>query len=258
MTSQDHKAQFNIVAGAIIAFMGLLFAPIGLTGVLSEGMSGIGIVLLGLFLSGLLMMLGGIYMILQGRSDIREAQEVKEHIKAGRSPVMEENILGKWDIDEETWNAFAINERKYRNSDNLWFFIAFVILGTLVIMTQRSSVFIYAFGISVVIALIMVTVRRGAALSKLRISAGAHKFVIFTHREIILNGKRYPINDGFMHAEKVQILPHETPPILEITLYWKTRGGNTFDELRIPIPPDAIDKAKHVATMLTPNYSINT
>jgi predicted permease len=243
MTSQDHKAQFNIVAGALVAFLGVLFTPIGMIGVYHEGLSGIGLVLLGLLLSALLMITGGVFMIIQGRNDINQAKEVKAKIKAGKSPVSEESILGQWDIDEATWEAFAVNERKYRNSDNLWFFIAFVMLGTLVVMTQRSSVFIYAFTITVAIALIMVFVRRGAALNKLRISHGAHKFVIITHTEIILNGKRYPINDGYMHAEKAQLLPNENPAILEITLYWRTRGGNTFDELRIPVPAHALEQA---------------
>lgn len=244
---------FNIAMGAVLAFMGVMVGFVGIMGMIGEGLSGIGWVMGGMAFGGVLMVVGGIQMFRDGRSDRTKQQEVSAAAKEGHAHAAIPDVLAEWPLDARTWNAFTINEKKYRNRDNIWFFVAFIFLGTLTLMLSRDSTFLLALSIAAVIGLITVIARRTVALQKLQVPSEMPRSVVVGRRHIILNGKLYPINADRMTTRKGRLIRDGEPAILELTLYWPTRNGETFDELRIPVPPDAIAQAEYVITQLFPH-----
>lgn len=243
---------FNIAMGGFMLLLGLLVGFIGIMGVIGEGLDGIGWLMLLMAIGGIFMVVGGLQMVRDGNADRKLQAATARATRSGQAHAVMPDILAEWVLDEQTWKDFCINEKKYRNQDNIWFFVAFLFLGTLVLLISRNSSFLPAISIVAAIGLITIYLRRSVALQKLHVPAGMPKQVVIGQRHILMNGKRYPINADRMTTRKVRVIEDSTPMLLELTLYWPTRNGETFDELRIPVPPSALEKAKLAANGLMP------
>lgn len=246
---------FNMALGIILLFLGVMVGFIGIMGVIGEGLNGIGWLMLLMGMGGVLMVVGGLQMVRDGNTDRKKQANAAQAARSGQALAVLPDILAEWVLDEQTWKDFCINEKKYRNQDNLWFFVAFLFLGTIVLMISRSSSFLLAISIVGAIGLITIYLRRTVALQKLHVPAGMPKQVVIGRRHILMNGKIYPINADRMTTRKVRVIEDSTPMLLELTLYWPTRNGETYDELRIPVPPPALEKAKLAANGILPGHS---
>lgn len=243
---------FNKFMGAVVAFLGLIFSIIGLPGLVEEGFSGAGWIFLALLLSGGLMLFGGIQMIMQAQSDAKHQQAVEAAAKSGQVKTAIPDVMAHWNIDTPTWEAFKINEKKYRTSDNRYFLAAFLIVGTIILMFSRAAPIFIAAPIVLVIGIITITARKSVALKKLIVAPAVPLSVTVGRRQLIMNGVLYHLQSDRISTRKVRLLTEETPMILEFTQYWPTRRGETFDELRIPVPSYAQAEAQKVVDNFFP------
>ncbi|HMU69101.1 MAG TPA: hypothetical protein PK511_08555 [Chitinophagales bacterium] len=252
MPSSDVNG-FNKTMGLIVAFIGLPVCFIGLTGYIAIGRHGMGWIFLILALSGITIIAGGVQMFFQGRADAAKQREVLQAAKAGKAESQITKIITEWPIDDKTWADFCINEKHYRRGDNYIFFFMFLAIGSFILVASRGSGLLLAVCISGVIGLITVILRYNVAMKKVHTISGIEKKVIIGKRYIIMNGILYPINNERMTTHKIQLITTSIPAILEFTIYWPTRSGETFDELRIPVPDEAISNAKLVVNSFTSN-----
>lgn len=191
-------------------------------------------------------------MYMQGRNDKKQQEAVLHAVQSGQLQEAIPDVLAHWSIDRDTWNAFCTNEKKYRKEDNIYFFIAFLVIGTIVLLLTRGASLFGGIFIAALIGGITVAARKKVALKKLQVAHGVPLFVTVGKRHVILNGILYPINTDRMRTGKVRLISDSTPIILEFTLYWPTRKGETFDEFRLPLPPDALAQAQAVLAYFTP------
>lgn len=249
MSNEKQRSQIGMAMGILILFLGVLITPIGIIGLLNMTWDYIGLLILVFALSGVLLLVSGFNMIQTARDQIKKHKGIQASIAvAAKSETIPSTVNGvpvkaSWEIDETTWAQFHKNEIHYRNEDNIYFFIACMIIGTISIMVFRASNFLTAFIISAVVGLIIVFLRRRLALAKLDTKA-QKKQVVITDYMVVLNNQEYVLFSEDRQARKIKLIKNSTPIILEYTIYWPTRNGETFDELRIPVPPYAVEYAE--------------
>lgn len=249
MAMQNHSG-FNISMGIILSIIGLPVAFVGLSGVWHSGLSGMGWIFLPLFISGLFIVAGGLQMYFGGRTDAAKHKEVETAAVQGKAHLAIADVIATWDIDDATWKAFCKNERKYRRTDNIIFFFLFLGLGAFLLMGTRGAGLLLAASVSGSIGLIIVLIRYYSAIKKIHVQPDVPKQVMAGKRHIIMNAVLYPINTDDKVTRKVMLIQDSKPCILELTIYWRTRNGETFDEFRFPVPENAIDKALEAAKVL--------
>lgn len=249
MISDKHKVTAGILTGAMLMGLGILIFPIGLVGFLSTGLTYIGLVMLLLAISGGLLFYSGIKQYRDARKTEKdEARLKKKLIKKDATNEEDEQIkatvLAEWDIDDDTWKSFRQNEIGYRNADNLYYFIGVMILGTIGLLIFRAANLFVAVAISAILGGIIVFMRRQMALSKLQADRGPYaRKVVIGEGYVIMNGHTFDLFSETRTTTKAQFLPDEQPVILEFTIAWITRHGPSYDELRIPVPPQKMDIA---------------
>lgn len=124
-------------------------------------------------------------------------------------------------------------------------------MGTLGIIWSKDTSITISLLIAIVVGLILILERRGLALSKLNLGRNK-KEVLISDYFVILNGQQYVLFAENRQTSKVKLIENEVPSILEYTIHWPTGGGTTCDELLIPAPPDAIEKARIICTNFKP------
>lgn len=252
MSNEKQRSAFTTVVGIVLTAVGALITFVGGSALLSTTWDFIGILVLLLTLAGLLLLVSGISQLFIAR-DVNEKQhQIMDslHTKPAEGDVhtsiSNQPVRAHWPIDEATWKLFAKNEIKYRNEDNIYFSIAFFALGTITIMLSRSASLPIAIIITLIIGSIIVYIRRKLALAKLKPGKGK-KEVYITDYFVIMNGEQYYLMNEHRLTSKVILYEDTSPAILEFTIHWQTRNGVTFDELRLPVPPEAIPKAKEIS-----------
>ena len=238
--------------GTMLFMLGIMVLPIGLAGFLSTGFTYIGIVLLALAVSGGLLLYSGVQQIRDARRKSRDAKALNTVANGENAPNADreqynESVLAQWTCDEETWSLFHKNEIQYRNSDNLYYFAAFVGLGTIALLIFRAANLFIAVAISTIMGGIVVLMRRTLSLKKLRAAQpGQERNVVIAKGFVMLNGHLFDLYAENRNTRKVQFLKDVSPAILEFTIEWKTRNGITFDELRVPVPPEQYESVENL------------
>lgn len=259
MSNEKHNAGIQKMLGVILIFLGLMISMIGISGLLHTTWDFIGWVMLALTLSGILMLTGGLFSFMAAKDSIKVADEIQQTITSANAKntiptsLNYQEVLAHWKIDNETWSQFKKNEIRYRNSDNIYFFIAFVLLGGLTIMINRGADWKIALLISVIMGSIIVAIRRNLALKKLTTTTSQNE-VYITRSFIVLNGDQYILFSENRKVSKVELIATGEPLILSYTVHWPTRNGTAFDELRIPVPENAITLAQKICD----NFNLNS
>jgi len=151
-----------------------------------------------------------------------------------------------WEFTALEWNAFTHEAKLLKNDDNLYFGLGILIVGISYLMFFRDTSFTIATAFVLPFALLLPFLRYKIALKKLQ-KTQSNVTITFYDNYLDMNGKRV---DLFTKNKKwitfMQILESDQgcPPLLEIA--WSTRNGNMFDEIRVPIPANKMEKAKEL------------
>lgn len=255
MISDKVSASAQIGIGIMLIILGVLVTPIGLIGAIAGGFTYVGILMMFLLLGGALMLLGGIQYLRAGLKLSRDEKKLRQELARTHSPSHSHShthshsptpIIARWTVDEATWQLFCLNEKKYRTGDNIWYFIAMVLLGTPLLMFTRGVSPGFSFIFTTLFASVVVGLRYRLSMSNLRSRKNKTPEVIISKGFVSLNGKQFELYSKVRNVRSVVFQPHQQPPILEFTIEWKTSKGVTFDELRLPVPPGLEDTARQV------------
>lgn len=267
MISDKVSASAQIGIGIMLIILGVLVTPIGLIGAIAGGFTYVGILMMFLLLGGALMLLGGIQYLRAGLKLSKDEKKLRQELARTHSPSHSHShthshshshsptptptpplppIIARWTVDEATWQLFCLNEKKYRTGDNIWYFIAMVLLGTPLLMFTRGVSPGFSFIFTTLFASVVVGLRYRLSMSNLRSRKNKTPEVIISKGFVSLNGKQFELYSKVRNVRSVVFQPHQQPPILEFTIEWKTSKGVTFDELRLPVPPGLEDTARQV------------
>ena len=253
MIDEKQSISFGYFAGGLCIFLGIIITVIGISGLKLIDFDFPGILFLMLLLSGLLLLFGGLQYILSSKKKEKlekilneENISIAPNATQNKTPKVAGSIVkGEWDIDEITWQQFIKNEKNYRNSDNIYFLIGFVILGTIAIILNRYAEWTTALLICLIAGVFLVLMRRSLGLNKIR-SVRKRKKVLITENFVRLNEFTFILFSENRMTSSIKFLDSEIPKILEFKIHWKTRNGSTYDELRVPVPPGQEETAKNI------------
>lgn len=152
-----------------------------------------------------------------------------------------------WNFTSEEWNAFTNEAKLLKNEDNIYFGIGILIVGIPYLMFFRNTTFILATAFVLPFAIALPYLRFIIALRNIKPTKKPAS-IKFYKNYIDMNGKHIELFNDKKWIKFMQILESDKglPPLLEIEIAWNTRNGNTFDETRVPIPLDKMEKAKEL------------
>lgn len=155
-------------------------------------------------------------------------------------------ILDTWTFSNETWKKFIVIEKANKKEDNIYFGIGILVLCTPGLMLMRSTSFFTALLFSIPLALLIPWLRQLFSNPHLKSHTGESIVKIYPDY-LIINNKKIDLYGKNKWLKDMKIIEtSENFKLLEFTIEWSTRNGNTNDETRIPIPTNKIEKAKEL------------
>jgi hypothetical protein len=157
--------------------------------------------------------------------------------------------LARWKLDQPTWNKFFVVEKRERFSSIYYEMFAIVLLGTTFLLLQRKADWKIAIPLSVVFAVIWGLAKYLLMLKPLQ-AANQQYEVILTTTSVLINNTHFVFRNEHKKPGKILLLTDQSPWVIEITFYWNTRRGETFEEIRIPVEPGRENEAINIVAIL--------
>lgn len=155
-------------------------------------------------------------------------------------------ILETWTFSNEQWKKFVKIEKKNKKEDNIYFAIGILILCTPMLMVLRGTNFITALLFTSPLAILIPWLRQKFGNPHLKEHKGESTVKIFPEY-LIVNNKKIDLYGNRKWIKDMRIIEtSENFKLLEFTIEWSTRKGNTNDETRIPIPKNKEQRAKEL------------
>jgi hypothetical protein len=267
----------TILSGVIITGCGLMVAPLAVGMLLSYPHQ---IWLLGVVLafSSIAMIIGGIKQLISARKKQQQVDQTQtaiqeeilsakvQHIgesinndaieaaiiqnqEAAQSAPIDQVILAKWHFTAAEWNRFLQYEKRERKMSSTIESVIIILLGGALLMFAKNANAWLAFGISGVIASIYWLGKYYLSMGSLGASRAVNE-VIITPVAIIINGKYNVLRNDRIWLSKVVVKNETAMQVLEFTFNWSTRKGDTFEEIRIPIPENKLAEAEALAKII--------
>lgn len=150
-----------------------------------------------------------------------------------------------WEYTAADWQAFARWEQKERKTNTLIEAFVLAVLGMLMIILSRGANWVVALVISTIIATIYYRFKVWLTLRGIRQPDQEKRYrVKITADGVFVNGRYHAIQNQQRWRGKLILNEAVQPAVLEFTFHWNTRRGETFDEVRIPVPEGAIVQAR--------------
>ena len=207
---------------------------------------------------GIIMLFSCGAFIYSGIKQIVTAKKVMKGIEAFKKQLDHQTItnhetllqsfeLARWTFDDETWEAFYAGERKERKINIAIECFWVVVLGTVIIVFSRGAFWVTALIISSLVAVIYGVLKYYFIMKSIDANGNRHEIIV-THQSVIVNGKINFFEDQHKRKGKILLLNKKNPLVIEITYHWRTRRGDTFDEIRFPAPNET--EAERVIALL--------
>lgn len=164
------------------------------------------------------------------------------------TPKPSNEVLATWYFNAAEWKQFKKIEKGRRTTSTWIEAIAITALGTWVIMDQRGAPLPIAVAVSLALAAIISFLRMHLTMGSYR-SVLSKNTVILSDQSVMINGGLNPYRNEKFWLKAIKLL-EGTPDVIEITYAWKTRGGNTHEELRVPVPEGKRQEALEVITKI--------
>ncbi len=150
-----------------------------------------------------------------------------------------------WEYSSAQWLQFTRWEQRERRTNTFIEAFVLVVLGSLMIIISRGANWTIALLVSIVIASIYYWLKIWLTLRGIAQPDPENRYrVIIQANGVLVNGRYHALQNQQRWLGKLTLHEKVEPAILEFTFHWNTRRGETFDELRIPVPPEAIAQAK--------------
>lgn len=245
MDQQSFK-QTSRITSIIYLLLAILLLPMSIMVVISAD----GLVLLG----GLVMLLTGISCLvafIRGFSQRAEITAIEQkHIQVSQSPVLPEDAVS-WQLNTTEWNHFLNTEKARRTKGLLFESGLIIIVGSVILIFSRPVNFQMSLFFSFPIAVIYYLIKYRTLVSKLPKIGDAVRIII-TPESAAFNQTIYPLNTSGMRVAAAKFIKTQSDLLLEVRYEWKLRkGGFAFEEIRIPVPQDAVQAAERAIELLT-------
>lgn len=158
------------------------------------------------------------------------------------------SLLDTWVYTSEEWNTYVKEAKILKKEDNRYFGAAILIIGIPFLMYFRYTGFLIAVIFVLPFAILLPYLRNKIAKNNPTLNETTKEaYVTFYPEFLDINGTNIDLFKNQKWIKNMMITPAKKGlPMLEIEIAWHTRKGNTFDETRVPIPTDKLEKAKEL------------
>ncbi len=154
------------------------------------------------------------------------------------------SLLDTWIYSAEEWNTYVKEAKIFKKEDNRYFGAAILIAGIPFLMFFRNTGFLMAIAFVIPFAILLPYLRNKIANTTIK-ETTKEAYVTFYSEFLDVNGTIIDLFTDQKWIKNMVILPAKKGlPMLEIEIAWHTRKGNTFDETRVPIPTEKLEKAE--------------
>lgn len=154
------------------------------------------------------------------------------------------DYLESWAFSPIEWNTFIKTANSLKKEDNIYMGIAILIAGIPFLMFVRNTGFLMASAFVIPFAFLLPYFRNKIANNTLK-ATSKDAYVTFYPEFLDVNGKRIELFANKKWIKNMQIIVGNGDlSLLEIDIAWRTRKGDTFDETRVPIPTDKLERAE--------------
>jgi hypothetical protein len=254
----------SMALAVFFAMLGFCCAIIGLSGALSgdEMENWIRGVLWVLAISGGVMIYGGVTMFFGARKKIedtsRDEKELAEAVKKSvniddaiqsvreqsAKPFPDKNtLLAHWTYPDNEWTVFTKKEFSFRIREALGVWLVLVVIGTWLMSGYRDMGYLAAFITCLSVGGLITFIRFIIAKNAREANSSKPGEVIISAKSILINGTYHTLNNELKTLSKLELLKDETPQLLEFTVIWNTRKGQTNEQVRVPVPSDKLSEA---------------
>lgn len=254
----------SMALALFIAMLGFCCAIIGLSGALSgdEMDNWIRGVLWVLAISGGMMVYGGVTMFFGSKKKIEDtARDEKELTQAVKKPINidhaiqsvreqatkpfpdKNTLLAHWTYSDEEWKIFTKKEFNISIREALVVWLMLVGIGTWLLSGYREMGHLAAFITCFCTGGLITFIRYIIAYNARKANSSKPGDVIISAKSILINGIYHTLNDEHKTLSKLELLNDENPKILEFTVIWNTRKGQTNEQVRVPVPSDKLTEA---------------
>lgn len=153
------------------------------------------------------------------------------------------NYLDTWEITPNEWNSFIKEAKSLKKEDNIYMGIATLIVGIPFLMLSKKITFLMTLFFVIPFAILVPWARNKMSTSYLKPIKNI-AFVKFYTNYITINIRRIDLYADKKWIKNMKIIDSKNGlKLLEIEIAWRARKGYTFDEVRVPIPVDKLERA---------------
>lgn len=161
------------------------------------------------------------------------------------------NLLAHFRYSTLFWNTYVTTERKNKKEDNFYFGVAITLVCTLGLMFFRNTTFLVALVFAFPFAILIPWLRQKISYKYLEKNISNPEVKIYD-TFLRINQHTIEFKNDQRRLKNIKII--ETANhlyLLEFDIQWLTRKGPTNDEYRIPIPPEKLDEAQKIISILS-------
>lgn len=160
------------------------------------------------------------------------------------SKTTSKDYLDTWTFSSKEWYLFTTEATSLKKEDNIYMAIATLLVGIPFLMLSRRVTFLMSTFFVIPFAIIIPYVRYRIAVKNLKLTANK-AIVEFYSEYILINGKKIELFNNNKWIKNMKIINGKNDlKLLEIEIAWSARKGDTFDETRVPIPLDKLERAE--------------
>jgi hypothetical protein len=256
----NSSSPLNAVAAALVLWAALITLPLGVVGALSDT-GPMRMVFVLMAASGAAMLYGGVKMWRQWRRAVVIEREHQAAIReaVGAPPVeagaptlpaaglavrSHGTVLARWTYAADEWREFTRAEWKRRTIE------AGAVGGLLLLVGYCSGRGGGDEGVAVMTAVAV----GGGLLARAHFARQANQSTpgeaIITPTAVVLNGKYHVLRNETYSFQGVRYDLGAKPPLLEFSISWRTRQGQTGEKIRVPVPAGREAEAREVVAVL--------
>jgi len=261
----NSSSPLNAVAALLVLWGAVITLPLGIVGSLSDT-GPMRMVFVAMAAGGAGMLYGGVKMWRQWRlAVLLEGEHQAAMRDAVGAPPMEhgspippgpavalqsgELVLARWTYTADEWREYTRAEWKRRRLEA-------VVVGALLLLVgycsgrgggdEGNAMMAAAFMVGVAVA--------GGLLGRAYLARKANEAApgeaVITGSAILLNGKYHVLSNETYSFQGVRYDTEAKPPLLEFSISWGTRQGQTGEKIRVPVPAGREAEAREVVAAL--------
>lgn len=233
----------STLTGIIYLVLAILLIPLSISVLIAAK----GIILLG----ALVVLITGISCLIAFIRNISFKKEMTrvEHLHMHDSGTQNSQNLS-WLVNPEAWNRFLKEETKRRSTGLIVETALIIIVGSGLLMLSRPVGFYMSLLFTIPLAVIYYCIKYRTLLSALP-KKGITVQVLVTPVSVSFNQTIYPLNSSRFRVVKAELKHQLEEYWLLINYQWPLRrGGVGEEEIRVPVPADAVAKAEAAIQLL--------